>query len=341
MLRVSDSRFTHLAAFVQRLDIEFQITRLISDALATSTYERLFRLLPSFKSLGTLVMMLEPPSDVHILLAAIPKSLKHLLWSKRSSGVSLKAPATSLFNFLDNHRQLETFSHPFYFDQQGLFEICRDESWKPYPLLKTWVIRDKLQLLNFAQVLEGGCLCPNMTSRTLVTDSYYDGSFIRDVFSRRGPAAPPNPATLPVTELNLTVTMSRLWWPPGLEEDDLQDIEALFPNLRDLNLTLNTYQEDLYAYPLDSIKASITQIPQITVVSIQRTVSDWTLSDPVGTLHHTIRAPWRKVFPNIQAIRIREDIDLGAVARHPTMAFVKGEAWDIRIEDRFGEHLAF
>lgn len=327
-----NSRITRLATFVQRLDIELPLG--ISDV----SYKRVARVLPAFDNLITLVMMLQPPTDVHSLLPLIPASLSHLLWSAPVIDMSMQAE--HLFDFLDSHPRLQTFSHPFSFDYlQDVLD--RSKRRTPYHSISDWVIRDALQLINFGVVQEAG-LCPNVVRRTvglIVDPTYIDIMAILCGVTTFNPPETPSAAHLAITELSLCILLPDSTWPPRVLADDLCLIDRLCPNLRRLNLTLNGESEDTFNSPMEPLTAGVTQVPQVTIISVQRIVNESEPLDSVGTPHHAICLPWRSVFPGLQAIRIREDVDLGEVAYHPTMAFVRDEGWDIRIEDRFGEPL--
>lgn len=325
----------------KRLDIE------LAAALHPAPYQCIGRLLSFFPNVVTLVMMHYQVGNLHLLLPSIPLAVKHLFWSQPAAHAASYAsaePLTPLLNFMDGHPMLTTVSFPFVLESLASVSITKAyTSRSRHQSIRQWVVRSTEQFINFAVIALAHSMCPNLNSRSFTCDLDIGMSSVLTCFQDYPPHGPSGNlrTRLNITHLSLCIPVDGgEAWPPTNLLEDLASIEVLCPNLCDLELTFKGSGSFTFTSWVCLDTAGFPRVPQVRTLSIQRVLEDESaLWDPVGTLHHTLSLPWLSLFPGLQAIRIREDLDFGEVKRHPTMAFVEEEGWTTRIEDAYGEPL--
>lgn len=329
------------APLVKRLDIE--LANLSEEARSAGLYDRLSLVIRSLPNLVTLTMIMPLDWRSHTLLPVIPSSIQQLFWrspinhGEVDSWVS-QVSGVELLNFLDSHPRLESISYPFLFNMADLTNVLKSGSHTSHPSIREWVAQNTNHFVDVLQ-LAGSNICPKLASRTVTWQALNTGVTMSWLVGGL-PFHLPGVRTVSssaVTTLSLVFGVPNQSWPPKSLADNIHVIADLCPNLREFNLTFTNDAEEVYNSPMQPDIVGLNPAPQVTTISIQRVVKDSELSDPIGTLHHAIRLPWKTLFPGLQAIRIRENVDLSEVMEHPTMAFVRDEGWTIRIEDRSGE----
>ncbi|KAJ3537520.1 hypothetical protein NMY22_g5558 [Coprinellus aureogranulatus] len=315
LLPLTNSSLRSLS-YVQRLDVELPEGDMLWPFVA------IVEILRSLPNLTTLVMFFSRSFSCHTLLPYIPKSVERLYWSTpKDDAKSLpEAPMDIdipvLLDFLEGHPALGTVSLPFIFlFQQPPRHYRLYESRTPHALrlrvgdagnISVASIRHRrpskgahraqriLRERYTYEWPESG-----MTALLTGSPSYPPTGFVQDTGAISKSRTSASSSICP-TEYGLQGSSSTV-----------SPRSPLYcPNLREFNLTFTAddeIDESPFISPLEAVHRS-TEI-----------------SDLEGTLHHVLRLPWKDMFPSLQCIRVREDMDLDTLVRHPTMVIAKSE----------------